>query len=584
MTVDLRLRRLAMVAGPLLVLLSVTYAIAGGIVTAERYLAFLVVTGSFLATGLLAWRRRPDNRTGPLLVAVGLLAALAPIRGVPLPVLSPIGIVAGALSTTLFGYLLLAFPSGQLRSRSSRAMVATTAILLVVPRLANLALLDPATLGLAYDNPYLIIRDPSLAARTATIAASVELLVIVGYVVALGIRWLGASGPARRVLSPVLVPAIVVAVARTGEAVARAAGAPADLQAFLFTGQFLAHAAVPVGFVVGLLRTRMARSAIADLVIELGQAPAPARLREALANALGDPALTVAYWSADTDRFVDADGRPLALPGEGSGRAATRLERDGVPLAAIIHDAALLDDPGLVASVASAMRLAVENERLQAEVEAQLTEVRASRARIVAAGDAERKRVERDLHDGAQQRIVSLTLALRLARQRLGNDIDPAAESSLAQATGDAKAALAELRELARGIHPQILTEAGLGPAVDSLADRCPVDVAVEIDPSVRFAPAVEAAAYFVVSEALANVTKYSEATRASIRTSWLNDQLTVEITDDGVGGADPAAGSGLRGLGDRLSAINGTLEVFSPRGGGTRLLAHIPTAPQISG
>lgn len=584
MTVDPSLRRLAMVAAPVLVLTSVLYAIAGGILSAERYVAFLIVTGSFLTTGLFAWRRRPDNRTGPLLVAIGLLAALAPIRGAPLPILSPIGIVAGALSTTLFGYLLLAFPSGELRSRTSRAMVATTAILLVVPRLANLALLDAATLGLDYENPYLIIRDPSLAARTATIAASVELLVIVAYVLALGICWLRASGPARRVLSPVLVPAIVVAVARIGEAVARASGAPADLQALLFTTQFLAHAAIPVGFVVGLLRTRMARLAIADFVIELGQAPAPARLRDALANALGDPDLTVAYWSADADTYVDVDGKPLVLPGDGSGRAATRLERNGVPLAAIIHDAALLEDPGLVASVASAMRLAVENERLQAEVEAQLTEVRASRARIVAAGDAERKRVERDLHDGAQQRIVSLTLALRLARQRLGNNIDPAADSSLAQASGDAKAALAELRELARGIHPQILTEAGLGPAVDLLADRCPVDVSVEIDPSVRFAPAVEAAAYFVVSEALANVTKYAEATRASIRTSWLNDQLTVEITDNGVGGADPAAGSGLRGLGDRLSAVNGTLEVFSPRGGGTRLLAHIPTSAQISG
>jgi signal transduction histidine kinase len=573
-----------MVAGPLLVLLAVTYAIAGGILSAERYLAFLVVTGSYFATGFLAWGRRPDNRTGPLLVAIGLLAALAPIRGMPLPVLAPIGIVAGVLSTTLFGYLLLAFPSGELRSRTSRAMVAATAILLVVPRLVNLMLLDPVAPGLEYDNPYLIVRDPILAARTATVAASLELLVIVSYVVALGIRWIRASVPARRVLSPVLVPAIVVAVTRTGEAVGRASGAPADLQGFLFTIQFLAYAAVPVGFVVGLLRTRMARSAIADLVVELGQAPTPAKLRDALANALGDPGLTVAYWSPASETFIDADGRPPILPGDGSGRAVTQLERDRIPLAAIVHDAALLDDPGLVASVASALRLAVENERLHAEVEAQLTEVRASRARIVAAGDAERKRVERDLHDGAQQRIVSLTLALRLARQRLGADIDPGADASLAQASGDAKAALAELRELARGIHPQILTEAGLASAVDSLADRCPVDVSVEIDRSVRFAPAVEAAAYFVVSEALANVTKYAGATRASIRTTWLNEELTVEITDDGVGGADPASGSGLRGLGDRLSAINGSLEIFSPRGGGTRLLARIPTAAQLPG
>jgi signal transduction histidine kinase len=263
---------------------------------------------------------------------------------------------------------------------------------------------------------------------------------------------------------------------------------------------------------------------------------------------------------------------------EGSSRAVTFLERDGEPIAAILHDPVLLEDPGLVASVASAMRLSVENERLQAEVESQLGEVRESRARIVAAGDAERKRVERDLHDGAQQRLVSLTLALRLAKLKLGDDGDPELRQSLDQASDEARSALAELRELARGIHPQILTEAGLGSAIESLADRSPVDVAVDHGTDQRFSPAVEAAAYFVVSEALANVAKYASASRALVRTEWQNDELTIEIADDGIGGAEPGAGGGLRGLADRLSAIDGRLEIVSPTGGGTRLLAHIPT------
>lgn len=220
--------------------------------------------------------------------------------------------------------------------------------------------------------------------------------------------------------------------------------------------------------------------------------------------------------------------------------------------------------------------LAADNARLQAEIEAQLSEVRASRRRIIAAGDAERKRVERDLHDGAQQRLVSLTLALRLARARLGDDLDHSAKLSLDQATDEAKAALAELRELARGIHPQILTEAGLGAAVASLAARSPVGVAVEITDD-RYSPAVEGAAYFTISEGLANIVKYSRAGVARVRVEQLDGHLAIEIVDDGVGGADPGAGSGLRGLADRLEAINGSLEVQSPLGAGTRLVARIP-------
>ncbi len=226
--------------------------------------------------------------------------------------------------------------------------------------------------------------------------------------------------------------------------------------------------------------------------------------------------------------------------------------------------------------------LAADNARLQAEIEAQLHEVKASRTRIIAAGDAERKRVERDLHDGAQQRLVSLALALRLARTSLGDDLDPSAKLSLDQASAEAKAALSELRELARGIHPQILTEAGLGPAVDSLAARSPVDVRVEIVP-IRFSAAIEGAVYFTISEALTNIAKYAEASGALVRADFRDDQLTVEIADDGIGGANASSGTGLRGLADRLESIDGSLEVVSPVGGGTRLLARIPVPTAVA-
>jgi signal transduction histidine kinase len=224
-----------------------------------------------------------------------------------------------------------------------------------------------------------------------------------------------------------------------------------------------------------------------------------------------------------------------------------------------------------------ARRLTDANARLRREVEAQLEEVRASRARIVEAGDLERRRVERDLHDGAQQRLISLSLELRVAQNALRDDADPAVRRSLERAADEAAAALAELRDLALGIHPLILTESGLGAAVESLADRSPVEVTVDVGPE-RYPAAVEGAAYFVISEALANVAKYANATTARVRVTPFEDHMTIQVEDDGVGGADPRSGSGLSGLLDRLAALDGTMAIDSPSGGGTRLFARIPT------
>ncbi|MGD0248899.1 MAG: histidine kinase, partial [Candidatus Limnocylindrales bacterium] len=260
-------------------------------------------------------------------------------------------------------------------------------------------------------------------------------------------------------------------------------------------------------------------------------------------------------------------------------RAVTLLERDGDPLAAILHDAALLEDPGLVASVATAVRLTVENDRLQDEVRAQLAEVRASRARIVEATDAERRRLERDIHDGAQQRLVALSLAIGRARGQLKATADPELAATLAQASDEVRAALTELRELARGIHPAILTEAGLESAVRSLVDRAAVSTELEVDLPRRLPGPVEATAYFVVSEALANVGKHARATAASVALSLVGDSLVVEVRDDGAGGADPAGGSGLRGLRDRVEAMAGRLEVTSTSGSGTTIRAVLPAA-----
>jgi signal transduction histidine kinase len=323
----------------------------------------------------------------------------------------------------------------------------------------------------------------------------------------------------------------------------------------------------------------MARASIADLVVELGDLPDPGRLRDGLAAALRDDTLEVGYWSPASGTYLDGDGAIVRLPAEGARRAATRLDHGASPVAVIIHDASIADDPGLVAAVAAATRLIVENSRLTSTVEEQLAEVSASRARIVEAGDAERRRVERDLHDGAQQQLVTVSLALRLARMRMGDAADPEILTSLDEAAAAAKSALAELRALARGIYPAVLTEAGLGAAIRSLADRSAVPADVTGATTERFSPVVERTAYFVVSEALTNVNKYANATLAHVTIERGPEELTVEVSDDGIGDADPARGSGLNGLVDRLAAIDGSLHVVSPRGAGTTLKATIPLA-----
>jgi signal transduction histidine kinase len=260
--------------------------------------------------------------------------------------------------------------------------------------------------------------------------------------------------------------------------------------------------------------------------------------------------------------------------------AAAVLERYWFPLITIYPIATALLGVLLVARL-RARRLADTNLRLQGQVEAQLEEVRASRARIVEAGDRERRRVERDLHDGAQQRLVSLSLELQVARRALETGGDTALRRSLDRATEEAKEALAELRDLAVGIHPLILTEAGLGPAVESLADRTHLPVSLDVSDE-RYPPAVEGAAYFLIAEALTNVTKYAKATRAIVRVKGLAGRLSIEVEDDGVGGADPVTGSGLRGLADRLAALDGTLTIVSPVGGGTHVSALIPTMSPV--
>jgi signal transduction histidine kinase len=301
-------------------------------------------------------------------------------------------------------------------------------------------------------------------------------------------------------------------------------------------------------------------------------------VREMLAASLGDHSVNVVYWLPDREAFVDESGRRVEMPEPGSGRAWTAVEQDGRRVAAIVHDVALDTSPELVHAAAAASSLAIDNERLKADLRARLEELRVSRLRIVEAADESRRRIERDLHDGAQQQLVSLSLQLRVLKARLKEDSELA--RLVDQLSAQLMQALEELRELARGIHPAVLTDHGLGPAIAALASRMPIAVEDAIDVEGRLPAPVEAAAYFVVAEALTNVVKYSQAEVAEVDIHRAGDELVVTVSDDGVGGATVGRGSGLRGLQDRVAAVGGTLALHSPPGEGTRLQARIPCSP----
>jgi signal transduction histidine kinase len=304
------------------------------------------------------------------------------------------------------------------------------------------------------------------------------------------------------------------------------------------------------------------------------RASASGAVREALAESIGDRTLAIAYWVPEREAFVDEHGIQVELPVPESGRAWTAVEHDGRRVAAIIHDAELDARPELVRAAATGSVMALDNERLKAELHARVEDLRASRTRIVEASMDARRRLERDLHDGAQQRLVALSLELQLLKGRIA---DAETTALLDRSLDNLAAALEELRELARGIHPAILSDRGLEDALTGLAGRAslPVDCKLELDE--RPAPAVEAAVYFVVAEALTNVTKYAQATSARVHLRMNGGCIEVEVVDDGVGGADPTSGSGLRGLEDRVAALSGRFTVDSRDGEGTRVFARLP-------
>ena len=797
----------------------------------EEEKVFVIVTlllsaWSFILGGLLAWARRPDNRFGPLLCAVGLTVFIGALGASNSSLPFTVGFVFGGLFIAVFIHALMAFPRGYLETRIVYAIVAIAYLALTVGTFAVSLFYDVSRdCAECPSNAFLIVDSPTAVTAIDAVLIAVGIPALLAALYVFRRRWSAAPAPLKRLLLPVYLTAgATLVLLGIGLVVGVFSENGARLVAWIVLFTF---AAVPLAFVVGLLGGRLARGGVSQLVLELGQAHAPGELREALARALGDPTLRLAYWIPETASFADLDGSPVELP-EGRGeQLATMVEREGRPVAALIHHRSLEDDPLFVEAVAAAAALALENERrlvalrkaqarIQALVDAfpdlifrmsrdgeyleykgnpedlavppeqligakaheilppdvadqlvggiqraidtgevvtgeytlelggvprdfearivkagdeavligrefternraqaeltrlhaelqqrhrdleherdfirtvvdtapslmclttpggyiirfntslerlsgrrdddlvrgnafwdvfiapeerdavqralenvraqggrielestwitaagdrrQVTwstvplrddkghprllisgtditerklhedELRRSRARLVEASDVERRRLERNLHDGAQQRLVSLSLMLRLAQARVEDDPEQA-DHLLGQASDELSQALEELRELARGIHPAVLSDRGLSAALEALLSRTPLPVELEV-PDDRLPEPVEAAAYYVVSEALANVAKYAEASSVAVSIASVNGHAVVEVADDGVGGADPTKGSGLRGLVDRVEALDGRLEVESQPGKGTRIRVEIP-------
>jgi signal transduction histidine kinase len=527
-------------------------------------------TVPYVIAGAVAWRRRPESRLGPLMIVAGFVPLASFLSWSNSDLLYTLAMALEFAPPVMFMWVYLAYPTGIITSR-----LGTVALGLA----GTAAALSPVYLVLGYEE------DRNLLATTEAprVVFALQGLQLLGLSVALIIGALSLVRQRLREGRPLrpwlgylidsfvlvlLMLAFLYLVPVTGWTVG---AEPVRLATFALLGL------APVVFLIGLLTERLGRDSVTTLMHELEASPAPAELELAVARALRDPSAEIVYWVPEFETYVRRDGKEASADPV-PGRASTPIVRDGRPVGLISHDIGLNDEPQLLSSVAMAIGMAIENARLQAELRARLEELRGSRIRILEAEETERRRLERDLHDGAQQRLIALSLALGELGERVAGN--PELEQRVAAMRREVSESLSELRDIAHGIHPAAIIDHGLGVAIESLATRSPLPVEVAGSPPPDVSRQAKVTAYYLVSESLANVAKHSRATSVVITLGGDGTNLVIEVADDGVGGAETKAGFGLRGLADRVEALGGNLRVWSPIGGGTRVRAEIPCAP----
>jgi signal transduction histidine kinase len=523
---------------------------------------------ALLAVGFAAWMRPPQAKLGAILVAASfawfLLEWNSPVAGSA--GVYTVGLVLYAAAPPLVAHAMLAYPDGRVGWWPARLSLALGYIgsVLVLGLLAA-AVFAPAAEGCAQCPRNLMLVGGSSGTYQSISRAGVYLgLAWPLLVILLAAAELARSTPARRrVVTPVVAAGLAylgLVAADFAHSLGRGFLGYDALDRRLWLGEAAALCGLSLAVAWAWARARRTRSVLARLVIELAGSPVPGNLREVLAGALRDPSLQLAYPLAD-GTLADARGRPVKLTGE-----ITPIVRGGQQVALLSHRPGLLDEPALAEEVAATARLTAENERLQAEARLQLESLRASRGRIVQSGDAERRRLVRDLHDGAQQRLVTLSVALRLARTRLGPGLDPALAGRLDQAEAELRAALADLRELAQEIFPVILADEGLSAAIEALAEAAPVPLEITVLTGERFSSSVEAAAYFVVSEAV----RRSAAGPLRVYAARHDGRLVVEVEGD-------SAPAEITDLQDRAGALDGSVAVAAGSAGRATIRAEIP-------
>ena len=537
---------------------------------ALRVLLVWWVTLPYILAGIVAWRRRPDSFFGPLMILAGFVTQLSILQWTSQPLLNTVGQLCDLLVAAVWLHLFLAYPSGRLAGRREQVVViigyfAAVGLQVVILMLGGFNDLHVLTV---------VSRQAAAEAVQNVQLLTLSALALIG-VGLLWWRWRSLPQWQRRRPAQILINCFSLTLVMLA---ALLIAGTFQLPGFeiIRLATFTVAGLAPLAFLAGLLDARLAKAGVGELLVQLRTDPTP-DLRGLLAQALRDPTLSLIYWLPQYGSWADQDGNPTSLPGPDSDRQVTLVKQNGEQIAALVYHAALGEEPELVEAVSAAAGIALENGRLEAELRARLQELQGSRSRVVEAQQNERRRLERNLHDGAQQRLVALALELGLLADQANND--PATQERLKHARSEVAESLDELRDIARGLHPAVVSGHGLAVALESLTAAAPLQVQLKTDGLPRLPEHLEVAAYYVVSESLTNAAKHAQTDRVTVDVSVTDNTLIVEIVDDGIGGADSERGTGLRGLADRIEALNGRVRVWSSVGKGTRVRAEIPCA-----